>query len=182
MPPPLFFSRPTRLIKVCKPWRRELEKRGFCNKTLELCSTLAEGWDVARLMEYAQRRLEASTVDAERIVFSQAIAFLYRSSGRMGSLPEWLHAASLEEEHSFLAKGAAPTAQVELPPPPLLSLSLALSLSLFLSLRVRVSLSCSLSRSLSLSLSLSHTHTLSLSETSRSRWRMRRSFSITFLG
>ena len=33
--------RPEICYHVCKPWRRELEARGFCNRTFLLCSTLA---------------------------------------------------------------------------------------------------------------------------------------------
>jgi hypothetical protein len=33
-------------LLVCKSWRREMEARGVCTKTLQLCSALAEGGDV----------------------------------------------------------------------------------------------------------------------------------------
>jgi hypothetical protein len=32
-----------RCSQACKPWRLELEARGFCHKTLKICSTLSQG-------------------------------------------------------------------------------------------------------------------------------------------
>jgi len=96
---------------VCKSWRRELQARGVCSKTLQLCSVLAEDGDVKRLGKNAQRRLDASTDDAERAMCLDANAFLQRSRGREGDLPVWLQAASQEPDASFLSRGAASTAQ-----------------------------------------------------------------------
>ena len=96
---------------VCKSWRRELQARGVCSKTVQLCSFLAEGGDVERLGQNAQRRLGASTDDAERAMCLDATAFLQRSRGWKGSVAEWLQAASQEPDASVLSRGAASTAQ-----------------------------------------------------------------------
>ena len=48
-PQHLSLSRLTRSTQVCKVWRIQLEARGFCNKTMQLCSALAKGVDVERL-------------------------------------------------------------------------------------------------------------------------------------
>ena len=96
---------------VCKSWRRELEARGFCSKTVHLCSTLAGGRDAERLGKNVQQRLDASSGDAERAMCLDANAFLQRARGWKGSLPEWLQAASQEPDASFLSRGAASTAQ-----------------------------------------------------------------------
>jgi len=48
---------------VCRPWRGELEARGFCSKTVHLCSALAEGGDAALLRQNAVRRLEVAWDD-----------------------------------------------------------------------------------------------------------------------
>jgi len=98
-------------ILVCKSWRRELEARGFCSKTVQLCSTLAEGGDVERLGQNAQRQLDPNTDDFKRAMCLDVIAFLQRSREREGGLPEWLQAASQEPDVSFLSRGAASTAQ-----------------------------------------------------------------------
>ena len=126
-PASLFLSRLTRLAQVCKPWRRELEARGFCNRTAKLCTALAEGGDAARLGQNALRRLNASTDDAERALCLDGDAFLEKwegegsdseewegsekSLGWKGSLQEWLQAASQEPDASLLSLGAASTAQ-----------------------------------------------------------------------
>jgi len=95
---------------VCKSWRRELEARGVCSKTVHLCSVLAEGGNVERLGQNVQRRLAASTDDSERTMCLDANPFLQRSRGRAGVLPGWLQAASQEPDTSFLSRGAASTA------------------------------------------------------------------------
>ena len=102
---------------VCKSWRRELEAWGVCSKTLQLCSTLAEGAEdsdrVAELLgQHAQQRLDASTGEPERSMCLDTIAFLQRSRGWEGSLPAWLQAASQEPDANFLSRGAASTAKV----------------------------------------------------------------------
>jgi len=98
--------------QVCKSWRRDMEARGFCRKTVQLCSELAEGGNTERLGQNALRRLNASTGDAERVVCNDANALLQRSKGWEGTLPEWLQAASQEPDASFLSRGAASTARV----------------------------------------------------------------------
>ena len=101
--------RPT---QVCKPWRRELEARGFCNKTARICSALVEGGDAKWLVQNALRRVTDSTGDvAERALCVDARAFLRKWLGQKGSLREWLQAASQEPDESFLSRGAALTAQ-----------------------------------------------------------------------
>ena len=104
-PQPLSLSPLTRITQVCKPWRRELEARGFCSKTVRLCSVLAEGGDAKRLGQTALRFLKGSTRQ-------DAIAFLQKSHERKEGLQEWLQAASQEPDTSFLSRGAASTAQV----------------------------------------------------------------------
>ena len=96
---------------VGQSWRRELQARGVCSKTMQLCSVLAEGGNVERLGQNAQRRLGASTDDAERATCLDADAFLQRSRGWKGGVAEWLQAASQEPDASFLSRGAASTAQ-----------------------------------------------------------------------
>jgi hypothetical protein len=96
---------------VCKSWRRELEARGFCSKTVQLCSTFAEGEDAVCPGPNAQRRPDASSGDAERARCLDANAFLQHAGGWSGILSEWLQAASQEPDASFLSRGAASTAQ-----------------------------------------------------------------------
>ena len=114
MCPRLSFSRLTRLTQVCKSWRRELEARGFCRKTVQLFSALAEGGDAVSIRQKVMRRLNASTDDA--IEREDGGAFLEKSGGWEseeweGSLQQWLQAASQEPDASFLSRGAASTAQ-----------------------------------------------------------------------
>ena len=110
--PRLSFSRLTRITQVCKSWRWELEARGFCSKTAQLCSALAKGGELEVLLQNAQRRLDASMdVDAERSLCSDGGAFLEKSLRSNGSMVEWLQAASQEPDASFLSGGAASTAQ-----------------------------------------------------------------------
>ena len=109
---PLSLSRLTRSTQVCKPWRWELEARGFCGKTAHLCSVLVGGVDTECLHQNALRRLIASTdVDAERSFCSDGGVFLEKWEGRKGDMQEWLQAASQEPDASFLSRGAASTAQ-----------------------------------------------------------------------
>jgi hypothetical protein len=97
---------------VCKSWQREMESRGFCSKTVQLCSALAEGGDAEQLGQNALRRLNASTEEeTNQSAWSNASAFLGKSIGWKGSLHEWLQAASQEPDASFLSRGAASTAQ-----------------------------------------------------------------------
>ena len=107
--PSLSFSRLTRLTQVCKSWRRELETRGFCRKTVQLCSVLAGGGDAESLLLKTLLRLDASSGDD--IERAEGGAFLEKSLSVEGSLPEWLQAASQEPDASFLSRGAASTAQ-----------------------------------------------------------------------
>jgi len=96
---------------ACAPWRRELEGRGFCSKTVQLCSALAGGRDVGRLWQIAQLRLNASSGEDERTRYTEACEFLHRSRGWKGSLHAWLQAASQESDASSLSRGASSTAQ-----------------------------------------------------------------------
>ena len=99
-------------IDVCREWRRELEARGFCSKTVQLCSALARGGgDIQRLEQIALRRLDASSGDIERAFYSEAHAFLLRSWGWKGGLHAWLQASSQEPDSSFCSRGGASTSQ-----------------------------------------------------------------------
>ena len=108
-----------RCFLVCKAWRSELEERGFCSKTVQLCSAIAEEsaevWPLERLGQCAERRLGASSGETEEAMCSDAISFLERWMGWVGSLPhslpEWLQAASQEPDANFFSRGAASTAQ-----------------------------------------------------------------------
>ena len=127
-----------RVFNTCKTWRRELETLGFCNRTVQLCSTLAQGWDgntayldstpaqrrnVERLRQNALRRLDASTDDAERALCLDGGAFLEKMQGFKWELErcqqqvvnlqlhEWLQAASQKPDASILSRGAASTAK-----------------------------------------------------------------------
>jgi len=101
-----------RCSQACKPWRLELEARGFCHKTLRLCLTLAQGEEFEHLQRNMLQRLNASSGQAERAVWSDVNAFLQRSSGWEGSLHQRLQAASQEPGASFLSRGASSTAQI----------------------------------------------------------------------
>ena len=107
-PQPPSLSWVTRPTQVCKPWRWELEARGFCNKTVLLCAALVKSGDAPRLMLNALRRLSASTDDALSL---DRGAFLRKTEGWAGSMKEWLQAASQEPDESHLSRGAASTAQ-----------------------------------------------------------------------
>ena len=109
--PRLSFSRLTRLTQVCKSWRGELEARGFCRKTVQLCSALAGGGDAESLRQNALLRLDSSSGDdTERAMCLDGGAFLAKWAEREGNLQEWLQAASQEPDASFLSLGAASTA------------------------------------------------------------------------
>ena len=122
-----------RCFLVCKSWRRELEARGFCYRTYQLCSTLASAnsaevlvWNnreetvfdsgvpliFERLAQKFLRRMEASTGQAEVALCADVIAFLKYSSGWKGSLHQWLQFASQEPHQSFLSRGATATANI----------------------------------------------------------------------
>ena len=98
-------------FKVCKAWSRELEARGFCSRTVQLCSTLAGGGDVERLEQIALQRLTAITSDAEEDFYRDASVLLGNLLGWEGSLHECLQAASQEPDASFFSRGAASTAK-----------------------------------------------------------------------
>ena len=109
-----------RCSQACKPWRLELEARGFCHKTVFLCLTLLhfDFEDFKHFEEFEQlqqdvlRRLTASSGEAERAVRLDANEFLQRVWGRECSLHQWLQAASQEPGASFLSRGASSTAQI----------------------------------------------------------------------
>ena len=118
-------------FQVCKTWGQQLEAKGFCNRTFQLCSSLAanefedrsypdsDNTDdkmrkLKRPAQHALQRLNATTGEAEREVCLDRSAFLQRSWGGpewKGGLHEWLQAASQEPAASFLSRGAASTAQ-----------------------------------------------------------------------
>jgi len=126
-------------LLTCRAWRRELEARGFCRTTWQLCSTLTaknlaarnneDDHDrevrriCARLARNALQRppLSLGTVAAcqgnlERTPSSlllDANAFLQRSWGwGATTVHEYLQAASQEPDTSFLSRGAVSTAQI----------------------------------------------------------------------
>ena len=103
-------------FQVCKVWRRELEARGFCNRTVQMCAAHAEhtpGYYL-RLRKNALRRLNVSACHAEREFCFDTLAFLEKWLGtyQKTSLREWLQAASQEPDASFFSRGAASTAQI----------------------------------------------------------------------
>ena len=124
-----------RLFQTCRPWRQELEARGFCRQTFQLCTSLAairpapeddgdgepigeaEGSpdpEMDRLFErlsIALQRLSSGSDQAGHAFFLDANAFLQRWWGWSGSLHQWLQAASQEPDASFLRR-AASTAQI----------------------------------------------------------------------
>jgi len=105
--------------RACKMWRQELEERGVCLKTLQLCSTLTQGGKLERLGQNALQRLRGSRDQTERALCLDAIAFAQRSFGWSGvpssercrTLHQWLQAASQEPDASLFLKGAASTAR-----------------------------------------------------------------------
>ena len=46
--------------RVCQSWRGEMEAVGFCDRTVRLCSALAESGDIPRIQQNAQRRLDST--------------------------------------------------------------------------------------------------------------------------
>ena len=109
-------------FRTCKAWRRELEGRGFCRRTWQLCSTGATGnFDDSasvdfmkmkmRLTHNGLRHLDAGSLTAEQVPWFDANAFMQRWSWQ-GTLHERLQAASQEPDASFLSKGAASTAEI----------------------------------------------------------------------
>ena len=112
-----------KFYRVCHIWNFQLEARGFCRRTVQLCSALSEGGDkqdgereqlrtrVEHLQQITLQRLNTTIVPTERAVWVEASAFLQRSWVLGGSLAEWLQAASQEPDASFLARGASSTAQ-----------------------------------------------------------------------
>jgi hypothetical protein len=98
-------------FRVCKSWRRELEARGVCSQTVQLCCNLADG-NGKRLRQKARQRLHLTSGDAERAMCRDANAFLQRSrESKAATLPEWLQAASQEPDASFFSRGAVSTAK-----------------------------------------------------------------------
>jgi len=100
-----------RCCLACKPWRRELETQGFCLKTFQLCSTLAQGGKLEQLQIFV-KRVNGSKGQADQAVWLDANAFVQRSWVWSGGLHSWLQAASQEPAASFLSRGAAATAQI----------------------------------------------------------------------
>jgi len=100
-------------FQTCKPWKQELETLGFCQRTVQLCSALSQGHDLARLRRDAVRRLSASTGAGERASCLDVCTFMQRLLGwGGGSLHSCLQAASQEPAASFLSRGATSTAQI----------------------------------------------------------------------
>ena len=97
---------------MCKQWRQDLEERGFCTKTVQMCSALAKGANFERLGQIYLQRLHASTGGAERVFYAEARSFLARIVGFEGTLRDWLQCASQEHVESPLSRGAASTAQI----------------------------------------------------------------------
>ena len=97
------LSRLTRSTQVCKPWRRELEARGFCSTTVQLCSALAKGVDAERLGQSQRLRqsplrrrasTQRTTLWGTSAQERDGAAFLEKSRKWKGGLHEWLQAAS----------------------------------------------------------------------------------------
>jgi len=122
-------------LLTCRAWRRELEARGFCRTTWQLCSTLAarnvaarnndDAHDremrriCARLARTALQRLSLSLGTEGNLELTpsslllDANAFLQRSWGwGATTVHEYLQAASQEPDASFLSRGAVSTAQI----------------------------------------------------------------------
>ena len=107
-------------VNVCKSWGCELEEQGFCVRTVQLCSALAQNGDFERIQRKLKlRRRTTRKGRARRAELVDANAFLQNSWGPSwgslrgwgGGLHEWLQAASQEPDTSFLSRGAASTAQ-----------------------------------------------------------------------
>jgi hypothetical protein len=111
------------LYQVCKPWRRELKVRGFCNRTVQLCLALAEDGhysNFSRVRMNVLRRLraiprgDAAAVGREHVSFLEKIEAKIEEGGgepMEWSLLEWLQGASQEPDESFLSRGAVLTAR-----------------------------------------------------------------------
>ena len=101
-----------RFFHVCTSWRGELVAVGVCERTMKLCSALAEGGHVHCKHEVL-RGLDATTDDDSGLVlYLDVLMFLANRRNWKASLHEWLQAASQEPAPSFLSRGAALTAQV----------------------------------------------------------------------
>ena len=103
-------------FRLCKSWELELEARGVCRKTVQLCSALStsqEFEDFDRLRESAERRAaeDRDELGFERSIWLDTMSFLEKSWRWEGSLHEWLQRASQEPDASFLSGGAASTAE-----------------------------------------------------------------------
>ena len=98
-------------FEVCNPWSRELEARGFCSRTVRLCSAIAGGGDVERIEQIAIQLFKASSGDVDEDFYHDAVALLGNLLGWEGSLHECLQAASQEPDASFFSRGAASTAK-----------------------------------------------------------------------
>jgi len=121
------------LFQTCKPWRDELEARGFCHRTLQLCWTLAsvngappeedadpdeEAPEVCMLFARLGRNFSPDASTGAWML--EANALLQRCWGARASLHEWLQRASQEPStssfdqygQSCFSRGAASTAQV----------------------------------------------------------------------
>ena len=124
-------------LQTCHAWRRELEARGFCRTTWQLCSTLAArnlaarnneadydrevGRICARLARNALQRLPLSlgavagnlARTSSSSLLLDANAFLQRAWGwGATTVHEYLQAASQEPDASFLSRGAVSTAGI----------------------------------------------------------------------
>jgi len=100
--------------QTASPWRKELEARGFCLKTVQLCAALAEDADFTRLDINVLMYQNKSSSQAGRNMCLDARIFLDISRGMgmiEGSLHKWLQAASQQPDASFFARGAASTAR-----------------------------------------------------------------------
>ena len=98
-------------FQVCNPWSRELEERGFCSRTVRLCSALAGGGDVQRLEPIALQRFKASSSESDKEFYHDARSLLVNLLGWAGSLHVCLQAASQEPDASFFSRGATSTAR-----------------------------------------------------------------------
>ena len=98
-------------LQTCRAWRRELEARGICRRTLQMCSNLAHDGRLEQLGQKAMKRVRARSESDNPALCIDANAFLQNSWGWSGSLHEWLQAASQEPDASFLSRGAASTAE-----------------------------------------------------------------------
>ena len=103
-------------FQVCKSWELELEARGVCRKTVQLCSALSTSQEFEyfdRLRQIAERRMagDRDEFGFEKAIWVDSRAFLEKSWRCEGILHEWLQRASQEPDASFLSGGAASTAE-----------------------------------------------------------------------